>query len=243
MWPAAIHDLPLFVAAALLLNLTPGPDMLYVAGTAAARGARAGVAAALGIGAGCGLHIALAALGVSALIAASPLAFGALKWLGAAYLVWAGVALLRRKRRAAPSFRAPLGGRTPQGGGLGVVGRRAADDESATPLPERAAVRGVFWQGALINALNPKVARFFLALLPQFINVGAPGQAWAFVVLGLLFDAGGTLVNVAVALGVAGLRRHAARQARARRCGRWLERTAGLVFVALGLKLALGARA
>ena len=243
MWPAAIHDLPLFVAAALLLNVTPGPDMLYVAGTAAARGARAGVAAALGIGAGCGLHIALAALGVSALIAASPLAFGALKWLGAAYLVWAGVALLRRKRRAAPSFRAPLGGRTPQGGGLGVVGRRAADDESAAPLPERAPVRGVFWQGALINALNPKVALFFLALLPQFIDVGAPGQAWAFVVLGLLFDAGGTLVNVAVALGVAGLRRHAARQARARRCGRWLERTAGLVFVALGLKLALGARA
>ena len=216
MGPGAIHDLPLFVAAALLLNLTPGPDMLYVAGTAAARGARAGVAAALGIGAGCGLHIALAALGVSALIAASPLAFGALKGLGAAYLVWAGVALLRR---------------------------RAADDEPAAPLPERAALRGVFWQGALINALNPKVALFFLALLPQFIDVGGPGQAWAFVVLGLLFDAGWTLVNVAVALGVAGLRRHASRQAPARRFGRWLERTAGLLFVALGLRLALGGKA
>ena len=216
MWPGAIHDLPLFVAAALLLNLTPGPDMLYVAGTSAARGARAGVAAALGIGAGCGLHIALAALGVSALIAASPLAFGALKWLGAAYLVWAGVAMLRR---------------------------RSVDAEVMVPLPGRAAVHGVFWQGALINALNPKVALFFLALLPQFIDVAAPRQAWAFVVLGLLFDAGGTAVNVAVALGVAGLRRRAARHAPARRFCSWLERTAGLLFVALGLKLALGARA
>jgi threonine/homoserine/homoserine lactone efflux protein len=216
VWPGAIHDLPLFVAAALLLNVTPGPDMLYVVGTSAARGARAGVAAALGIGAGCGLHIALAALGVSALIAASPLAFGALKWLGAAYLVWAGVALLRR---------------------------RAADAPSSAPLPERARVRGVFWQGALINALNPKVALFFLALLPQFIDVAAPGQAWAFVVLGLLFDAGGTAVNVAVALGVAGLRRRASRHTPAWRFGRWLERTAGLLFVALGLRLALGARA
>jgi threonine/homoserine/homoserine lactone efflux protein len=243
VWPGAIHDLPLFVAAALLLNVTPGPDMLYVAGTSAARGARAGVAAALGIGAGCGLHIALAALGVSALIAASPLAFGALKWLGAAYLVWAGVALLSRKRRAAPGSLAPLGGRTPPCGGPGVLRRRSADAEVAPSLPERAAVRGVFWQGALINALNPKVALFFLALLPQFIDVAAPAQAWAFVVLGLLFDVGGTAVNVAVALGVAGLRRRASRHSPARRFGLWLERTAGLLFVALGLKLALGARA
>lgn len=216
MWPGAIHDLPLFVAAALLLNITPGPDMLYVAGTSAARGARAGVAAALGIGAGCGLHIALAALGVSALIAASPLAFGALKWLGAAYLVWAGVALLRR---------------------------RPADVPAEAPPDQRAAVRGVFWQGALINALNPKVALFFLALLPQFIDAAEPGQAWAFVVLGLLFDAGGTAVNVTVALGVAGLRRRATSHAGARRFGSWLERTAGLLFVGLGLRLAFGARA
>ena len=211
---AAVHDLPLFLAAALLLNLTPGPDMLYVAGTSASRGARAGVAAALGIGAGCGLHIALAALGVSALIAASPLAFAALKWLGAASLVWAGIALLRRRGSAA----------------------------AADAPPARAAVRGVFWQGALVNALNPKVALFFLALLPQFIDAAAPGQALAFVALGLLFDAGGTAVNVAVALGIGGLRRRAARDARASRLGPWLERAAGTLFVALGLKLALGAR-
>jgi threonine/homoserine/homoserine lactone efflux protein len=211
----AIHDLPLFLAAALLLNLTPGPDMLYVAGSAAARGARAGVAAALGIGAGCGLHIALAALGVSALIAASPLAFGALKALGAAYLVWAGVVLLRR---------------------------RADVPRTAAPSEDAMAVRSVFWQGALINALNPKVALFFLALLPQFIDAGQGGQALAFVVLGLFFDAGGTAVNVAVALGVAGLRRRASGHAPARRLGHWLDRTAGLLFVALGIRLALGAR-
>src|SRR4029079_6767253 len=110
-----------------------------------------------------------------------------------------------------------------------------ASSAAAGPPPARAAVRGVFWQGALINALNPKVALFFLALLPQFIDVAAPGKAWAFVVLGLLFDAGGTAVNVAVALGVAGLRRRASRHAPARRFGLWLERTTGLPLGPLGL--------
>lgn len=217
-WP--VHDLPLFLAAALLLNLTPGPDMLYVAGTAAARGRRAGVAAALGIGAGCLLHVALGALGVSALIAASDRAFAALKWLGAAYLVWAGLALLRQ-RGTAPA---------------------AAPDAAEAGGP------GAFWQGALINALNPKVALFFLALLPQFITPGASGmsQALAFVVLGLLFDIGGTLVNLAVALV---LGRVSERLAAGQGAGGsrwpgfvWLQRAAGALFVALGLRLALGSR-
>ncbi|HEX7384754.1 MAG TPA: LysE family translocator [Burkholderiaceae bacterium] len=204
-----VHDLPLFVAAALLLNLTPGPDMLYVAGTAAARGVRHGIAAALGIGAGCGVHIALGALGVSALIAASPTAFGVLKAAGAVYLVWAGIALWRRR------------------------------DEPATRAPQPASAARAFAQGALVNALNPKVALFFLALLPQFIDAGKAGQAAAFVALGLLFDAGGTAVNIAVA---AGLGLASGRLARAAAVRRWLERTAGALFVALGLRLALGAR-
>jgi threonine/homoserine/homoserine lactone efflux protein len=205
----AIHDLPLFMAAALLLNLTPGPDMLYVLGTSSARGARAGVAAALGIGAGCAVHIALGALGVSALIAASPLAFSILKGAGAGYLVWAGVSMLRTRTKPGDAVARP-----------------------ATPA------RRVFWQGALINALNPKVALFFLALLPQFIDAHAgAGQASAFLALGVLFDTSGTLVNIAVALAAGWLGTSGA----ARRCGAWLDRAAGGLFVALGVKLAFDA--
>lgn len=202
-----IQHLPLFVAAGLLLNVTPGPDMLFVAGTAAARGTRAGVAAALGVGLGCLLHVALAALGVSALLAASPAAFEAVRWLGAGYLVWAGVGLLRAR----------------EGG-------------ASTSVPDAASARAAFWQGALTNALNPKVALFFLAFLPQFIEPGAP-LAWiGMVVLGLVFDVGGTLVNLAVAV--------AAGRARASLALRphvmaWMQRAIGALFVGLGLRLAL----
>lgn len=209
-----IHDLALFVGAALLLNLTPGPDMLYVAGTAAARGRLAGVLAALGVGAGCALHTLLAALGVSALIAASELAFGVLKWAGAAYLVGSGLAMLRSRPAAATPGPAP------------------APAPSAHP----------FWQGALINALNPKVALFFLAFLPQFIDAGAPGQVVALLALGTLFNLGGTAVNLVVALAASGLASALAGGAQGGRLGPWLRRAAGAVFVGLGIKLALSSR-
>jgi threonine/homoserine/homoserine lactone efflux protein len=210
-----VHDLPLFAAAALLVNLTPGPDMLFVIGSSAARGRRAGVLAALGVGAGCMVHITLAALGLSALLAASATAFTLVKWVGAAYLVWMGLSMLRR--------RAP--------------GGRAAPEAAAALRSSR-----VFWQGALTNALNPKVALFFLAFLPQFIAPGASNQGWAFVALGLLFDAGGTLVNVAVALLASGLRAGLEARGTALRIGPWLQRGAAALFVGLGVKLALSAR-
>src|SRR5262249_6492286 len=98
-----IHDLPLFMAAGLLLNLTPGPDMLFVVGSSAAPGRRAGVVAALGVGAGCLLHMVLAAAGLSALLAASALAFEVVKWVGAAYLVWIGIGMLRGAGSAPPT--------------------------------------------------------------------------------------------------------------------------------------------
>lgn len=209
-----VHDLALFVGAALLLNLTPGPDMLFVAGTAASRGRRAGLLAALGVGAGCLFHTLLAAVGLSALLAASDLAFNAVKWAGAAYLVWTGLAMLRT-RRDGP-------GQTP----------------SARP------VRGgnPFWQGTLTNALNPKVALFFLAFLPQFIDAGAPGQAVALVVLGTLFNLGGTGVNLVVALLASRAAAGLAKRGGAGRLGPWLQRAAGAMFVGLGLKLALSSR-
>ncbi|HEV7912689.1 MAG TPA: LysE family translocator [Albitalea sp.] len=206
-----VHDLPLFLLAGLLLNLTPGPDMLFVAGSSAAHGRRAGVMAALGVGAGCGVHMLFATVGLSALLATSALAFELVKWLGAAYLVWIGVGMLRRTGATAPA--------------------------PADATPGR-----VFWQGALTNALNPKVALFFLAFLPQFITPGVSGQAAAFLLLGALFNVGGTAVNVVVALLASSVRDRLSRSGGAGRLGEWLQRAAGALFIGLGLKLAFSSR-
>lgn len=206
-----IHDLPLFVAAALLLNVTPGADLLYVIGNTAAGGRRAGMLAAPGIGAGCLCHVALAAVGLSALLAASDTAFTVVKWTGAAYLVWMGVAMLRSRGGAAPA---------------GV----AID------------LRQVFWRGVLTNALNPKVALFFLAFLPQFIVPHGAHQAIAFGLLGLLFTLSGTLVSLATAWMAGMARDRLAHSGRAGRWSVWLQRAAGAVFVGLGVKLAVGGR-
>jgi len=208
-----VHDVALFAGAALLLNLTPGPDMLFVAGTGAARGRQAGLQAALGIGLGCLFHTVLAAVGLSALLAASDLAFTAVKWAGAAYLVWTGASMLRARRG------------------------------SEAPAAASAAAGGnVFWQGALTNALNPKVALFFLAFLPQFIDAGAPGQAWALVVLGTLFNIGGTGINLVVALAASRVAQGMAARSRGGRIGSWFQRAAGALFIGLGVKLALSSR-
>jgi RhtB (resistance to homoserine/threonine) family protein len=212
-----VHDLPLFMAAALLLNLTPGADMLFVAGTSAARGRRAGVLASLGVGVGCLVHMVLAALGLSALLATSALAFEVVKWLGAAYLVWMGVSMLQRRAGTAS---------TPETAAACVA----------------APSRRVFWQGVLTNALNPKVALFFLAFLPQFITPHASGQAMAFLALGAWFDVGGTLVNVAVAVLASGLSARWAGSAGGGRAAAWLQRAAGALFIGLGVKLAFSAR-
>jgi len=206
-----IHDLPLFVVAGLLLNLTPGADLLYVAGNTATGGRRAGMLAALGIGAGCLFHVTLAALGFSALLAASELAFTLVKWVGAGYLVWMGIGMLRA--------------------------RGGAQAAQAVIDPRR-----VFWRGVLTNALNPKVALFFLAFLPQFITPQAGHQALAFGLLGLVFTVNGTLVTLAMAW-LGGLARdRLAGSARAGKLGLWLHRAAGAMFVALGVKLAVSVR-
>ena len=210
-----VHHLPLFAAAALAVNLTPGPDMLFVIGTGATKGRRAGVLAALGVGAGCVLHIALAAIGLSAMLAASALAFSVVKWVGAAYLVWMGLAMWRTRRDT---------------GSAASVQGQPTDG------------RSVFWQGALTNALNPKVALFFLAFLPQFIAPGAGGQALAFVALGMLFNVGGTLVNIGAALTAASISRRLAARGAGSAIGTWLSRAVGALFVGLGVRLALSGR-
>ena len=211
---ADIQQLPLFVAAGLLLNITPGVDMALVLRSGAAHGLRAGAAAALGISAGCCVHIAAAALGVSALLAGSPAAFLALQWVGAAYLVWLGIGLLRSRPATGPA------------------------DAPADPAR---ALRRLFAQGFLTNALNPKVALFFLAFVPQFIRAEPAHPAWAFVLLGGVFVVNSTLVSLALAAAAAALRQRLAGQARWQRLAPWLNRGVGALFIALGLKLALGA--
>jgi threonine/homoserine/homoserine lactone efflux protein len=209
-----IHDLALFVGAGLLLNVTPGPDMAYIAARGASGGFRAGVAAALGITAGCVVHTIAAAAGLSVVLATSAAAFGVVKWCGAAYLLYAGVRLL------AASLHAP----------------RAAP--AAALLPP-AAPRRIFREAFVINVFNPKVALFFLAFLPQFVVPQAAGNVWAFLFLGLVFNVNGTLWNLLVAWVTATLGQRL--QIRGR-WATWLRRLAGGTFVALGIELALAER-
>jgi threonine/homoserine/homoserine lactone efflux protein len=204
-----IDHLGLFVAAGLLLNLTPGPDVVYIVTNALRGGRRAGLVAALGISAGCFVHIAAAAVGVSALVAASATAFTVLKWVGAAYLVWVGLKML--------FSRAPAG-----------IGNDAGQ-------PARS-LREIFVQGFGTNALNPKVALFFLAFLPQFIAPAAGHKTLAFLVLGLVFNFNGLWVNAAWALAAAWL---AGRVGAVRRTLHALERFAGAMFAGFGVRLAL----
>lgn len=203
-------QLLMFIAAGWLLNLTPGPDVLYIVSTALKSGVRAGIVAALGIVSGCFVHVFAAALGVGALLATSATAFTVLKWVGAAYLMWMGVKLLWAK------------------GGSSVVPVVASH--------EPADLGRIFRQGFLTNVLNPKVALFFLAFVPQFIAPGTPDKVTVFLLLGLLFNLNSLPINFGYAwLAGWALRRVGAVQ----RAMHWMDRAAGVMFIGFGLRLAM----
>jgi threonine/homoserine/homoserine lactone efflux protein len=210
-------QLLLFIAAGLLLNLTPGPDVLYIVTKAMRSGKRAGVVAALGITAGCFVHIFAAALGVSALMAASSTAFTVLKWAGAAYLVYVGVRMLLARAT--------------------VVQKPDATDliAACARITWATGLKDIFFQGFWTNALNPKVALFFLAFVPQFIAPDVANKPLAFLLLGLLFNVNGLWVNVGWALSAAWM---ASCMGAVRPGMLWLERAAGLMFVGFGVRLA-----
>ena len=205
------QQLLLFIAAGWLLNLTPGPDVLYVLTNSLRAGARAGIVAGLGITAGCFVHIFAAAVGVGALLATSTLAFTVLKWAGAAYLLWVGSKILLS--------------RTPQASTDLVAVAKAAPPRS---------LKAIFMGGFWTNVLNPKVVIFFLAFVPQFIAPGTENKALAFVLLGVLFNVNAIPVNFAWALAADWIARRDAVQ----RGMHWLDRAAGVMFIAFGLKLA-----
>jgi threonine/homoserine/homoserine lactone efflux protein len=206
-----IHDLWLFIISGLILNITPGPDTAYIVGRSAQFGWRGGAAAALGIAAGCLVHVLACAIGLSALLAASATAFTLVKWAGAAYLCYIGIGmLLMRESESAASSSAP--------------------EDRVTSLSK------VFWRGALTNVLNPKVALFFLAFLPQFVDASAPAKALAFLILGLIFVFNGTLWCLAVAAFSA---RAARRFQQSGPAIRWINRALGGMFVYLGARIAM----
>lgn len=206
------QHLLLFIAAGWLLNLTPGPDVLYIVTNSLRSGARAGIVAGLGITAGCFVHIFAAAVGVSVLLATSATAFTVLKWMGAAYLLWIGIKILFSRR---PQATTDL--------------RAVATSEPQRPL--KAIFIGGFWT----NVLNPKVAIFFLAFVPQFITPDAASPALAFAMLGVLFNLNAIPVNVGWALLAAWMAKRDAVQ----RGMHWLDRAAGVMFIGFAIKLAL----
>lgn len=203
-----IHGLGLFIVSGLLLNIMPGPDSLLIMTRSATQGARAGCTAALGIGTGTFVHVFAAALGLSAILATSATAFTVVKYIGAAYILYMAIGLLRSKRCQATAALA------------------------VPPLPHRK----IFAQGFLTNVLNPKVAIFFLAFVPQFINADAPHKALAFILLGCIFNLNGMLWCNALALFTA----HASARIKVSPLvSLWLNRATGGLFVWLGIKLAM----
>ena len=202
-----IHDFGLFLATGVLLNLTPGPDTAYILGRSIAQGRHAGVASALGITVGSIFHTCAAALGLSAILATSAFAFGAIKLLGGGYLVFLGIKMLleRRKQLSLPS---------------GFRQRTTA---------------AAFRQGIFTNVLNPKVALFFLAFLPQFIDPASSTKVPAFLVLGFTFVTTGTIWCLILAWFASGF---SERLRGNQIIAQWLNRAVGSFFIFLGVRLA-----
>ncbi len=205
-----VNTLLTFIGAGLVLNITPGPDVLYIVGRSLSQGRAAGVVSALGISTGCLVHVAAAALGLSTLMLTVPLAYDAVRYAGAAYLVWLSIRALMSRPHA-----------------LTV--------QTMTPVGQWV----IFRQGMVTNALNPKVALFFLAFLPQFTDPARGLLALQFVVLGLVFIANGLTVCLGYALAASWLGGWLTRRYDIHT---WLNRAMGALFIGLGLRLALGGR-
>jgi threonine/homoserine/homoserine lactone efflux protein len=167
----------LFVAASVALLLTPGPAVLYIVARSMQQGRRAGLVSVLGIHLGTIVHIVAAAVGLSALLVSSALAFAIVKYLGAAYLIWIGIRTFM-----------------------------ARDPDPNAPAPPKAPLRRVFRDGFLVNLFNPKTAIFFLAFLPQFVDPARGPLHWQILILGLTFMGLGMMSDgmFALAAGTAG---------------------------------------
>jgi threonine/homoserine/homoserine lactone efflux protein len=201
------QDFWMFAFASLMLNITPGNDMIYVATKSTNQGIWAGIISALGIAVGCLVHLLAAVVGVSAIIAKSALAFEVIKYLGAAYLIYLGMKSIFSKT-----------------------------SKFELTQNEPISLKKIFWQGVITNTLNPKVALFFLAFLPQFIHTESTNYHWQLLILGMWFNLSGTIVNILVAILFGKL-------------GNWLvrfpkfsqiqEKITGIILIYLGIRIAL----
>lgn len=204
-----IENLWLFVMSGFLLNLMPGPDSLLIVGRGASQGFKAGSCAALGIGTGTLVHVLAAAVGLSAILATSAMAFTLVKIIGGLYLVYMAVTMLLSEKNAA---------------------------QNDSIKPDKARLSKIFYQGFLTNVLNPKVAIFFLAFVPQFISEASENKALAFIILGLIFNINGMLWChfLAWISSSAGKKFSTSEKLK-----RWLNRVAASLFGYFGIKLVL----
>jgi len=207
----SVNDFLIFAIASLVLNITPGNDMLYVATRSTSQGVKAGIVSALGIAGGCIVHLIAAVVGLSAIIANSAIAFDIIKYVGAAYLVYLGIRSILSKQ----------------------------NKFSVNENVEKKTLSKLFWQGVFTNVLNPKVALFFLAFLPQFIHPEKGKTSMQILLLGLWFNFSGTIVNCIVALLFGKLGNWLAdKQAFIK----WQNKITGLLLIGLGIKVALSSR-
>ena len=202
-----VVDFWMFALASLLLNLTPGNDMIYVASRSTGQGVKAGIVSALGISGGCIIHMLAAVAGLSAILAKSSTAFDIIKYAGAAYLIFLGIKTFSSKT-------SPL----------------------KLESVKSSSYNKLFWQGLITNVLNPKVALFFLAFLPQFVSVHENNVHWQILFLGTWFNISGTVVNILVAVlfgKISGV------LTRSPGFLQWQQRVTGFVLIGLGIKVAL----
>jgi threonine/homoserine/homoserine lactone efflux protein len=197
----------LFAFASLMLNITPGSDMLYVATRSTGQGVKAGIISSLGIMAGCFVHTIAAVAGLSFILRESAIAFSVVKYLGAAYLIY-----------------------------LGIRSFISKDNVFAISKADPASNKKIFLQGAMTNILNPKVALFFLAFLPQFISVDSANASMMILLLGIWFNISGTLVNIGVALVFGKMGNWMSGQ---QWFTKWQQKLTGAVLFFLGIKIAL----
>jgi threonine/homoserine/homoserine lactone efflux protein len=202
-----IQNFWVFALTGLLLNLTPGNDMIYIATRSTGLGTKAGVISALGVMGGCFVHMVAAVIGLSAIISNSAIAFNIIKYLGAAYLIYLGMRSLLSKKRL------------------------VIDTSNVKSLSHKK----IFLQGVITNVLNPKVALFFLAFLPQFIDINSPNATLQILFLGTWFNISGTIVNICVAFLFGKISNWLNRTPG---FVLWQERFTGIVLIALGLRVA-----
>jgi len=206
-----ITNFPAFIIAGILLNLTPGTDTMFILGRSISLGRKAGVYSALGISAGCCVHTILAAFGLSAIVAQSEMVFDVIKYAGALYLFYLGIRM--------------------------IIANSNSDFELNSGTESN--FKNIFASGILTNVLNPKVALFFLAFLPQFVEKGHADSPVPFLILGLTFIFTGTFWCMMLVFFSSSL---AARIKENFRAKAWLDRATGTIFITLGIKLAMEKR-